>query len=784
MRRPLCLIGLVYVAAVIIGMTVTVRDAPVYRHLDGQRVAVAGYVDWKEQRISGGREVLVITLKDAVILEEDQIVNLQQILSDSRTNSPEHTTDHIWKNIGKLPGREDAQGIEGVLCYMSADREEVPRMGSFVIMRGTFYAFSHASNPGEFDSAQYYRILNMQGRVMQAECAAEGGGYSAFREELYQIREYVSMLLSACFDARDASVMKAMLLGEKGTLDEEIKNLYQRNGIIHILAISGLHLSILGMGLYKMLGKAGLPKVVSIIVSMAAMYCYGTMTGMGTSMIRACVMFALHLCAQLIGRTYDLFTALMTAALIVLLRQPLYLLHSGFLFSFGAVCGIGILVPAVERNLLTGSRAEKILLSGAAISAATLPVYLRFYYEFPPYSVLLNLFVIPCMTLVLVCGLCAAGLAVCYLPLGMLASLPCHLMLCIYEKSCEWCSKLPGSKWVTGCPEIWQVVLYLGILAGVVVWEHKMPKMLFWQGVLCALCVFTIRLPQGLEITMVDVGQGDCIYLAEDGGMKLLIDGGSTGKKDVENYQILPFLKYRGAAKLDAVFVTHPDSDHENGIRAWLEHYEENGIAIGMLILPDVDERSKNTEYRKLETLAAQKGVPVHYIHAGEALRGKKLTLTCIHPEQGWYSEDVNAYSIVLHLTYGGFSALFTGDLEGEGEQLVLDRIESGKLAGEAGGRLTVLKVAHHGSRNSTSAQFLAAVRPCIALISAGEDNSYGHPHEETLTRLCDCRAKVFITYETGAVTLRTDGRKVTAETFVRYDLTPDAKTKILIGTG
>lgn len=768
MRRPLCLIGLVYVAAVIIGMTVTVRGAPVYEQYDRQQVTVAGYVDWKEYRISGEKEVPVITLKDAVVLKEDQITNLKQILSCSEKNSYENYLtqgiDQYWQENRELLQREDALGIEGVLCYMVQD--DMPHMGSLVVIQGTFYSFSHATNPGEFDSAEYYRILNQQGRIMQADCSAESSTYDGFRERLYQIREYLSLLLDACYDEQDASVMKAMLLGEKGTLDQDVKSLYQQNGIIHILAISGLHLSIIGMGFYKMLAKMRLPIMVNIIVPIGIMYCYGTMTGMGTSMTRAYIMFVLHLCAKLAGRTYDLYTALVIAALSILLQQPLYLLHSGFLFSFGAVCGIGLFLPAVERNLLMENRAEKLLLSGVAVSISTLPVYLRFYYEFPPYSVLLNLIVIPCMTLVLVFGLCCIGLAACFLPFGMLASYPGHLILWLYEKSCDWCMNLPGHKWITGSPEVWQIVLFLGIMTGLIVWEQKMPKLLFWQGVLCALLVFTVRLPQGLEITMVDVGQGDCIFLSEDRGVRFLIDGGSSSKNDVADYQILPFLKYRGVDYLDAVFVTHPDSDHENGIRAWLEKYKEIGIGIGVLILPDVDEESKNEEYRELEELAAGAGVPVHYICAGEEINYNKVMLTCIHPLQGWYSEDTNAYSIVLYLTYGDFSALFTGDLEGAGEQMVLDRIKSGWLSGSMGEKITLLKVAHHGSRNSTPAEFLEAVGPRIALISAGKDNSYGHPHRETLDRLEKSGAETLITYESGAVTIRTDGKKAEVETY------------------
>jgi competence protein ComEC len=477
-------------------------------------------------------------------------------------------------------------------------------------------------------------------------------------------------------------------------------------------------------------------------------------------------MFVLHLCAALAGRTYDLYTALIIAALFILLKQPLYLRHSGFLFSFGAVCGIGLFLPAVENNLfadgekLTG-KIEKLILSCAAISISTLPVYLCFYYEFPPYSVFLNLLVIPCMTVVLACGLLTIALAALCLPLGTIAALPGHLLLAFYEKSCDLCMKLPGHSWVTGCPEAWQVVVFLAILVGLILWERSFPKLWFWQCVLCALCLLTVKMPYGLEITMLDVGQGDSIYLSENDSVRFLIDGGSSSKSDVETYQILPFLKYRGTDYLDAVFVTHPDSDHENGIRAWLENYEESGVQIGMLVLPAVEEGSQNEEYQELEMLAVSNSVPVHHISAGENIQRGKVMLTCLNPEKDWISEDTNACSIVLRLTYGDFSALFTGDLEGEGEEQVLHRITTENIT-----PVTLLKVAHHGSKYSTSEEFLRAVSPKIALISAGRNNSYGHPHTETLERLSAAGSVILCTKDSGAVQVRIKGGKIRVKTY------------------
>ena len=759
-RRPLCLVGLAYVAAVIAAVAFMGRSAPTYESLDRERIVVAGYVDRIEHKMVQGDEVPVLSLTDAVVLNENHISSLEQFLSDSE-KIPQYRLRSFWKNNKENIQREDVAGIEGVLCYM--DAEEIPRMGSLVIVQGDYRAFSHATNPGEFDAADYYHIMGQQCRLMDSLILAQSRTYDVFRNKMYLAGEYLSLLADACFDEEDSSVIKAMLLGEKGTLNADVKELYQQNGIIHILAISGLHLSVIGMGCHKLLGTMKFPKMVNIILSIGLMYCYGTMTGMGISMLRAYIMFGIHLGAKLIGRTYDLLTAVTVAALVTLVQQPLYIQHSGFLFSFGAICGIGIFLPAVEGNLFGHGKAEKAFLSGVAISVSTLPVYLCFYYEFPPYSVILNLIVIPCMTFVLTGGLITLAAAACFLPLGTVAAYPVHMLLAFYEKCCNFCLRLPDSRWVIGCPKPWQIVLFLGILLGLAAWNHRLSKLHFWQGVLCALLVLTIRLPQGLQITMVDVGQGDCIYLTEDSGIHVLIDGGSSDKSGVAQYQMMPYLKHEGVSYLDAVIVTHPDSDHISGILEMLGQAETSGITVGCLYLPDVAEAGRNEEYRALESAARNAGVAVRYLGVGDTLQCGKVMLTCIHPEKGWNETEPNAYSTVLYLEYGDFTALFTGDLEGDGEKLVRERLN--KLSVSAKG-ITLLKVAHHGSRNSTDKAFLKTVNPQIALISSGKNNRYGHPHEELLERLGDCGCYIYRTQENGAVTVRVRNGRVRVEEY------------------
>lgn len=755
MRRPLCLMGLAFAAALLLGIYLMPKGAEACDGLDGERILLLGVVEWKEHKISKGEEALVVSL--------GQVIVLNPILADSLEYLPEKIRGATVKQLKKyceenkarlcLPGAEE---IEGVLCYP----EEEPAMGSVVLMEGKFYAFSHATNPGEFDAADYYRISGQQGRLMQADCLSRSRDHSRFRETLYICREYLSMIIHACYPEKEASVMGAMLLGEKGLLDGEVKSLYRHNGIIHILAISGLHLSILGMGLYQLLARLRIPKMIDIILSVTLMYCYGTMTGMGVSVVRALVMFGLNLCASLAGRTYDLLSAVTAAALLILVRQPLYLTHSGFLFSFGAVCGIGFL-PEVSGQLPGRNAFLKALSAGAWVSLVTLPVHLCFYYEFPLYSVLLNLIVIPCMGLLLVSGVCVMAVSAVFLPLGRFAALPGIFILAFYEKCCEFCMGLPGQRLVTGRPENWQVVIFLGLLAAAVFFAGKERRGHFWCALFAAVILLTCRMPQDFEITVLDIGQGDCIYLADGQGGHYLIDGGSSDRKEMETYQMIPFLKYRGVSRLDGVFISHSDEDHISGILGLLKDYGETGIEIGCVFLPDLAEESRDEHYLELAALARDRGVPVVFLHDGERLKRGEFMLTCLHPGKSYVNSDANAGSMVLYLTYGSFSALFTGDLEGQGEEQVTERLARMRETGGLPERITLLKAAHHGSKNSTKEAFLELVNPRLTLISAGQNNSYGHPHKETLARLEAQGSAVLQTPVSGAVTVKVRGEKV-----------------------
>lgn len=669
---------------------------------------------------------------------------------------------------------EEFGGLDGlgapsgkVLCYLREDSPNV-FMGSRIQIQGELSCFERATNPGEFSQADYYRILKTDFKLYEARILTAGSSYSPYREGLYQIRVFCGQMLDRYFSAENASVLRTMLLGESGQTDREIKELYRRSGILHILAISGLHISLLGMGLYRILRKWYLPLQIAAPAVIAVMYSYGVMTNQSASAVRAVMMFAIHMAAIFLGRTYDSLTALACAAILILLDQPLYLQHSGFLFSFLAVAAIGLLIPVMNDGLPVKTpwrkKSLEAFLAGICISAVTLPIYSLFYYQFPVPSLFLNLLIIPLTGILMLSGIMTMAAGAFWVPAGKVTSIAAAWILTIYEFLCRWSNQLPFSNLIMGKSQTWQIFLYGMILVFLVLFGKKFSWGIRYLMLSAGILVLVCRIPFGLTVAFLDVGQGDCMYIRSPSGEHFLIDGGSADRRRVGEYQIIPYLKSQGVSRLDAVFITHPDQDHCSALPELLAGMGEGGISIGALVLPDIAERGKKEAYHGLEEMAKEAGVVVQYMSRGQTWKKKEMMLQCLHPDSGSLLQEGNEYSTVLLLRYGAFSALFTGDMEGMGEE------EWNRYGGDIGGEtgITVLKVAHHGSRNATGEEFLEKVSPAYAVISAGKGNVYGHPHAELLERLQGMDTEVYITSESGAVTVHTDGEKMKIESFCK----------------
>lgn len=767
------------------------------------------------------------------VLEEGQSVRLA-----GKINRVEEKTNCFYYYLTdcSVEQSDHLMPCNDVLAYVSSDDYSV---GQILILQGTISLFDEATNEGQFDSRAFYRSQKIDFGVWVDSVERVEGKSDRFRVWLSRVRVELGIPLSRYAD--DDGVLSAMLLGDKTSLDSEIRSLYQKSGIAHVLAISGLHISLLGMALYRLLRhRCGLTYLWAGIVAASFLVAYTLMTGNAVSARRATGMLIVYLVADLLGRSYDMLSALSLIVILLLWENPFLVTNSGFQFSVAAVVGIGVgqgvLVPRVGSwKVVYGRRkkqddvvrcdaakcdvakrdaakcdaakcdAERIrmqnlvdwmkhwmdkCLPGMMISLSiqffTLPLVAYYYYEIPVYAILLNIPVLALIPYVL--GLAVFGSLtgqIAFLqPLSFALCRVCGWVLHGYRWLCDASLLLPGARMITGKPSEVRVVVYYGLLGAFyyVLWcgMKKKQRQMCTKGaqaekqewirrrfgfglglVLVLLLTFLfVRGKPEFELDILDVGQGDAIYLCASDGTNFMIDGGSTDVKKVGTYRILPFLKAKAIRKVDYWFVSHTDEDHISG----LVEVMESGYAVGTLVLAEAQKEDEKA-YRLAE-LAQKNGIRVCYMKAGDVLGTRKedvvnernragtFRIECLYPTNNNDSEDVNDRCLVLYYEDENFSAFFGGDISSEVEEQL---VSAGKCR-----QTDVLKASHHGSKYSNSDVLLHALHPRLTIASAGKKNRYGHPSPEAIARVGESGSAFYSTIDYGRIRVRfVDGEMV-----------------------
>ena len=657
---------------------------------------------------------------------------------------------------------------------------------SKIELRGQVQKFQEPRNLGEFNIKDYYNSIGINFQITEVEILEINTPDMVDYDFFYRLNKSFVNVFSSGLSSDEAGILSSIVAGNKSELDGDIRSLFQGVGLAHILAVSGLHVSIVCMLLYRLLRRCGVSFIVSSIFSGVVAVVYGIFTGGSLSSVRAIGMFLLYLLAQILGESYDMLTAAAAMAIMLLVSNPLYIKNGSFLLSFGAILSIWFIAIPLNRSFMEIRKEQnarwKMLFCGRGrmgdyffevinklsdyvvgtlifsfgINVGMLPLLVLLYHEVPTYSIFLNILILPVMPLLLLIGLLGGlvGLVFGLGPTDIILK-PCHFIILYMESISEFFLRLPRAKLIVGHHGILFIAIYYLIVLFILKYKTGIVRCFALIGL---YLIWLAPVKGDFEIDVLDVGQGDGIYINSGDGIHYFIDGGSTSKSSVGEYTILPFLKYKGVGSIDYWFLSHMDEDHVSGVFELLEQdYKIENIVLSAEI-------PKNDTLVELIGLAEEKGTEIIYMNSGDVLGSKHLRFTCVYPNDSAAvhvsSEgeiDLNALSLCLLMEYDrdengvcDYSGFFGGDISSEQETIIADL----GLVKD----IDLLKASHHGSRFSSDATFLESLSPKIAVISCSKRNRYGHPSIEAIERIEDVGAEIFYTMNSGQISISDEG--------------------------
>ena len=626
--------------------------------------------------------------------------------------------------------------------------------GDKVQVKGELSCFSEPTNPGEFHVNYYYHSIGISYQCTSDQVVILEENKNPF----YQVSEYCSKRLKEFYvqfmKSENAGILSGILLGDKTGILEEDKLRYQEAGISHILAISGLHMGCIGMSLFHFLRKRRISYFSSAFVAIFFLFLYTIMVGNSVSMERAFLMLFIVLIGEVMGRKSDMLTTLSLVAAVVVVKQPFVLLHSTFYLSFLAVYSLAVFPAWIDKIWQGKSVWKQYFMSGFCVQLGLFPVFAESNHYLVTYSFLTNFFVLFFFSYFLTFSIFVsifsfllpelAGFLLDFIEIfleGIRFITEINEMLPLYK------IRIPHNPWWWYAVYYALIVLSFYILGNSLkdrknIDEHHFKGKLRNKNFFYVICLWTFFFVgmygfhhQGkLHVAVLDVGQGDGILLKQEGGINLFIDGGSSSKKQLGKYVMVPAMDYYGIEQIDYAFLSHLDADHISGVVELLEMGKIKKVVISAYTVENYLKDSELMQYLTEEnTMIVTEGMELHR---------KDLNIKILSPETDGTYENANESSMVMELSYHGKNMLFTGDIGEETEAALLEKVSKD---------IDLLKVPHHGSKYSTSEPFLDKINPANAVISCG-NNRYGHPSEEVLERLVKRGIKVHNTKEEGAM--------------------------------
>ena len=556
--------------------------------------------------------------------------------------------------------------------------------------------------------------------------------------------------------------MKGILIGNKNELDVQIENNFKTANISHILAISGLHISFIIIGVKFVLDKLINSKKIKSFILIIFFIFFWFITGKSISCMRACIMNILVILSSIFYRKNSFYISFIYSLIFIIVLNPYHIFSVSMWLSYLGTLGIVLLYNLFYKILNKKLKSKFISKSFALSLSAQILIFPVMIYVFNIFSLnffIANIVVSFFISYILAIGYISVFISFIFLPFAQVLVHIENLMLYIVFKTAEITSNLPFSKITLVTPSFIFIILYYILMFYFSIYfknnKFKMLKVILnlnFRIIVKKLFIFItiiILISQiniidfKLKIYFLDVGQGDCTLIRTPYGKNIIIDGGdgNSDKYDYGEKVVYPYLLDRRIKKIDYLVASHADSDHMGGLIYILENMKVEQILLGI-------QSQESNQLKDLIDIANKKKVKIIILKAGDEIKiDKDIRINVLFPIKNnlILENSLNNNSLVFKLKYNNFSMLFTGDIEEIAENELINLYKDNLKS-------TILKIAHHGSKSSSSKEFLKSVSPQIAVIGVGKKNKYGHPNEEVLLRLKNYGINIYRTDESGEI--------------------------------
>ena len=750
MNRPICVLAVIYIL-VIIGLhclgVVFLDYDKVYSSVYKNEKYVGIILDIKEEK--DYKTVYIIELQDS-----HELLDKKRFLINIKNNKNGNNSKNTLEYGDKIEFNGEYIKADGKRNYKGYDY-------SLYLKTQKLY--------GSFDISSYKIISKNNGSII--------------KKEILEFKKYVKEVLRKYLETNEAELCIGLTIGDRSGISKELEDDFKNSNLTHMLAVSGSHFTyiILAVGYFNnLLKRKRLGQILIIIIIIIFM----ELTGNTASVVRSGIMAIIMILSSIFYRKSDIWTSMALAIIFQLINNPYIIFDVGLQLSYGGVIGIVLFNEDIDNSLkkifrvknnnkeikiLNKDKVIRYIISAISVTISAnltiIPIMIANFNTMSFSFILSNLLAGPILGVVVIFAFILIFISLILKNVLIPFFILLNLFVKVLIQIAHICSNLPFSKIYLPTPNVFFIICFY-IILGMKKYVHNKSiyvyKNIYIRKYASLLLVLIILLnftfpvlsasKNNLEINFIDVGQGDSTLIRVN-YKNILIDGGGSNYADdfdIGEMTLLPYLLDRGIMSLDYILVSHFDSDHCQGLMYVIENLKVKNVIISLLGQDsmELDEFLNVVKRKKINIICVKKG---DIISLGDA------KIEILYPDLEVINENIkNNNAIVCKFTWNDFSILFTGDIEKIAEEKILTLYKSNldKI------KSTVLKVAHHGSKSSSTKEFLLAVNPKIALIGVGKNNNFGHPNDGVIQRLSDINCKIYRTDKDGEIIIKNNGKK------------------------